>query len=76
MRCVWGQVDAAEVSVGQQNVNDQLQIGLPSNGLPEENHSCLKTWEGFTADNSGDVANNRHVLTFDLRQVGDGIRLK
>lgn len=30
-----GVVRTAEVTVGQQDVDDQLQVGLPSNGLPE-----------------------------------------
>lgn len=33
-------VGTAEVAVGQQNVDDQLQVGFPSNRLPEQNHSC------------------------------------
>ena len=38
-----GLVNTVEVTVGQQNVNNQLQIGLPSDGLPEQNHRC--TWK-------------------------------
>lgn len=36
-----GVVNTAEVTVGQQNVNNQLQIGLPPNWLSEQNHSCV-----------------------------------
>lgn len=34
-----GVVSTAEVTIGQQNINDQLQVGLPSNWLPEQNYS-------------------------------------
>lgn len=37
-----GVVNTAEVTFGQQNVNNQLQVGLPSNWLPEQNHSCMR----------------------------------
>lgn len=33
-------VGTAEVAAGQQNIDDQLQVGFPSNRLPEQNHSC------------------------------------
>lgn len=36
-----GLVNIAEVTVGQQNIDDQLQVGLPSNWLPQQNHSCV-----------------------------------
>lgn len=32
-------VGTAEVAVGQQDVDDQLQVGFPSDRLPEQNHS-------------------------------------
>lgn len=41
VRCLLGLVNTAEVTVGQQNVDYQLQVGLPSNRLPEQNHSCV-----------------------------------
>lgn len=39
VRHLLGFVNTAEVTVGQQNVNYQLQVGLPSDRLPEQNHS-------------------------------------
>lgn len=41
VRIVLGVVNTAEVTVGQQNVHYQLQVGLPSNRFPEQNHSCM-----------------------------------
>lgn len=35
MRHGLGVVRTAEVTVGQQDIDDQLQVGLPSNRLPE-----------------------------------------
>lgn len=35
-----GFVNTAEVTIGQQNINNKLKVGLPSNWLPEKNHSC------------------------------------
>lgn len=40
-----GVVSTAEVTIGQQNISDQLQVGLPSNWLPEQNYSCTKDSE-------------------------------
>lgn len=41
-----GLVNTAEVSVGQQNVDDELQVGLPSDRLPEQDHGCVCGYEG------------------------------
>lgn len=41
MRRVFGVVKVAEITVGQQNVDYQLQVGLPSNRIPKQNHSCM-----------------------------------
>lgn len=41
VRSVLGLVTTTEVTIGQQNVNYQLQVGFPSDRLAEQNHSCL-----------------------------------
>lgn len=41
MRHGLGVMGTAEVTVGQQNIDNQLKVGLPSNGLPEQNHTCM-----------------------------------
>lgn len=41
VRCVLGVVKVAEITVGQQNIDYQLQVGFPSNRIPKQNHSCM-----------------------------------
>lgn len=41
VRCLLGSVDIAEVTVGQQNIDYELQVGLPPNWLSQQNHSCV-----------------------------------
>lgn len=59
-----GVVGAAEVTIGQQNINDQLQVGLPSNWLPEQNYSCTQDSEIIVKSRCGRPQGGRSSEVF------------
>lgn len=46
VRHLLGLVNVTEVTIGQQDINYQLQVGLPSDRLPEQNYSCVLNYTG------------------------------
>lgn len=76
MRHGLGVVRTAEVTVGQQNIDDQLQVGLPSNGLPEQHHTCVWNWKSQVKPVKANVScglNALPVLTFNYWKIADRI---
>lgn len=72
-----GVVRTAEVAVGQQNIDDQLQVGLPSNRLPEQNHTCAQNLKSRVQAAAQSVVSCTvkvlPVLTFNYRKTADSI---
>lgn len=70
-----GLMRITEVTVGQQNIHYQLQVGLPSNRLPEQNHSCVRKVERLHVISNLSTMKNlsqkqeEFALTFNFRKA-------